>query len=93
MDKKKGQVGLGIIARDHTGKCLIAHSLTYVMNPELVVAKPYAALNAILMGRDLGIYGILFEGDALQVVKAVRSNQVCLSSFGHSIWSAFDEDA
>jgi hypothetical protein len=85
VDKKGGKVGVGIIARYHNRKCLIAYSLIFMMNIEPVVAKAYAALHAIMMGRDFGAQGIVFEGDALQMVNAVNSNQISLSSFGHFI--------
>ena len=49
------------------------------------MAEAFGALHAMLLGKDMGYDGIIFEGDALHVVNAVNAHMACRSSFGHFV--------
>lgn len=85
MDKKNGRISLGMIARDNAGKVVAALSTTQVCTGEPAMAEALAALQAMLFCQKLGFTDIIFEGDALQVVKAVNSKTANSSCYGHFV--------
>jgi hypothetical protein len=52
---------------------------------ELVMVEAFGALHAMLLGKDMGYNGIIFEGDATHVVNTVNSHMACCNSFGHFV--------
>lgn len=85
VDNKKGRVGLGVVACDGNRRCLAARSMTHKMVLEQVMAEALVVIHALIMGTDLGLNAIIFEGDALQVINAVNSQEGCMSSYGHFV--------
>lgn len=85
VDKGHGRIGVGIIVRDHEGFVLAAHSTTKNILVEPVVAKALAALYAVNFCREMNFYDILMEGDALQIVSAVKMESKYWSRYGHIV--------
>jgi hypothetical protein len=85
INKSERRVGIGLIVRDSTGFCLAARSLSLNIHIEAATAEALAAVHAILFCKELGYSNILFEGDALQVIKAIGEEGPCFNSFGHLI--------
>ena len=85
INMTKGRVGIGLIARDSRGSCLAARSLTMNAHTDVATAKALAAVHAIMLCKEMGYTNILFEGDALQVIRAIGEEGPCFSSFGHLI--------
>jgi hypothetical protein len=52
---------------------------------EPVVAETFAALTAIIVCLEQNFQDVIFEGDALQVVKEVNSDKHCSSYYGHLV--------
>jgi hypothetical protein len=52
---------------------------------ELATAEAMAALQAMLLGQELGARGIIFEGDASQVVTTVNSPDPCNEGYKHFV--------
>jgi ribonuclease HI len=67
VDKKLGQIGYGLIVRDHEGAVLAAWSTTenYLATPE--VAKALATLHTVETSKEMGFHDIILEGHALLV--------------------------
>jgi ribonuclease HI len=74
IDRKKGRVGLGVIIRDHTGAMWAAKSQTRHGFLDPTAAEAWAALMAVQLCIEMGITHVQFEGDAENVVKAVKAD-------------------
>ena len=85
LDKHRKTIGLGIIARDERGSVLAAARKTMSLVVEPVVAESMAALHALIFCHEQGYQEVVFEGDALQVVKAVTSDSPCNAGHGNLI--------
>jgi hypothetical protein len=55
------------------------------VHTDATTAEALAAVHAIMFCKDLGYANVIFEGDALQIIKAIGEEGPCLSSFGHLI--------
>jgi ribonuclease HI len=88
VDTVKKVIGMGYIARDDKGSFLAAVSKKEQMIVEPVVAETLAALNAILWCQEQNFQEVIFEGDALQVVKDVNTEEQCSSYYGHLVEDA-----
>jgi ribonuclease HI len=82
---KEGHVRLGLIARDAQGTCLVARSMSMEILIDATMAEALAAANAIIFCKELGYTNVIFEGDAIQVIKAIEMDGPCMSNCGHMI--------
>jgi ribonuclease HI len=85
MDTAKKVIGMGFIARDEKGKFLATVSKQEHMVVEPAATETLAALNAILWCQEQNFQEVIFEGDALQVVKEVNTEEQCSSYYGHQV--------
>jgi ribonuclease HI len=85
LNVKEGRIGLGFIGRDTCGNCLVARSMSLEIQINAPTAEALATIYAINFCRELGHTNIIFEGDALQVIKAIESEGPYLTSYGHLI--------
>jgi hypothetical protein len=85
LDKNRRIVGMGLIARDGRGSVLAAATKVLFSEVNPVVAKALAATHAFILGYELGVQQVIFEGDAQQVVQAINSESPCNTSYGHLI--------
>jgi hypothetical protein len=87
IHKQEGCIALGIVARDCEGCFLGAKCIHLQMLVDPKVAKAMAALHAILFSKDIGFFDVIFEGDALQVVREINSDPPYASHIGHFVES------
>jgi hypothetical protein len=85
LNQEKGMVGIGVVARDSMGflfgaKCFSIHIFTDPHTAEIL-----AATYAVSFSKEVGFFEVIFEGDALNVIKEVNSNPPFLSSVGHLV--------
>jgi hypothetical protein len=73
INKSKGYVGLGIIARDSLGNVLGAKRLTKFLSTDSHIAEVMPASYAVIFSKEVGFFDVIFEGDALRVIKEVNS--------------------
>ena len=85
MDTTKKIIGMRIIAQDEKGNFLATVSKQERIEVELKVAEMLVAINAIIWCQEQNFQDVIFEGDALQVVKEVNSNRHCSSYYGHLV--------
>lgn len=85
INLREGRVGLDLIARDSNGNFLAARSMSLAIRTEPTSVKALVAVNAIIFYKELGFDNTIFEGDSLQVVKAIASKGPCFSSYGQFI--------
>lgn len=74
VNKNDGCVGFGIVAHDCDGMFLGAKCIYCPITTNLVVVEALTATHFILFSKDVGFVDVLFEGDALQVVRDIQSD-------------------
>ncbi|XP_059446681.1 uncharacterized protein LOC132178249 [Corylus avellana] len=85
LDKHYGRIGVGVVVRDSRGAIVVARSLTIYGFVEPLAGEIMAACVAVSFCSEMEGHVIIFEGDALQVVTAVNSEQRNWSRNGHLI--------
>lgn len=73
INKTKGWIGMGIIARDYLGNCLGIRSLTKFLQADAKTAESLAALEAVQFAKEAGFLEAIFEGDAANVIEEINS--------------------
>jgi hypothetical protein len=91
IHKQSGCIAFGIVARDCEGFLLGAKCVHLKLLVDPKVAEVMAALHAILFSREVGFFDVVFEGDALQVVRDINSAPPYSSRIGHFIESINQE--
>ena len=83
-----GKVGLGVIIRDSRGQALasLSEQASLRFSPEIVEAM--AAARAISFAHGLGFTSFVLEGDSINIIKALQSDDESLSPYGHILSSA-----
>jgi hypothetical protein len=78
-------MGVGIIAWHHNGhvRASMCTIKPYVLDP--IVAEALTAQQWVELCRDLGIQSILLEGDAKEIVLALKTGGDSLGSYGSII--------
>jgi hypothetical protein len=85
IDKYYGGIGIGVVVRDSKGDIVVARSLTKYGFVEPLAGEIMAACVAVSLCLEMQGQVIIFEGDALQVVIAVNSEEQNWSRNGHLI--------
>lgn len=85
IDKNLGRVSFGTIAWDSAGNVLAARSVTTSILIDPTIAEAWAALHAIIFVKEIGMFDIILEGDAKQVVDKINSDSPTLNRFGYFI--------
>lgn len=49
---------------------------------DLIVAEAYAAMKVVVFGRDMGLYTIILESDALEIIHVLRKEEQSCSKHG-----------
>jgi hypothetical protein len=77
VDKEGGRIGMGVIARDSVGEVVVMNSvlMDFVQDPSL--AEALAARQAVELSLAMGLKNCIFEGDALEVIKAINQEEPC----------------
>jgi ribonuclease HI len=91
MNVAKNWVGLGIIARDSKGLYMGARSITLKAKTDPKMVETMATLEAIQFSKEAGFWDFIFEGDATQVVKEIKSDMQYFSKTGHFLESIHQE--
>jgi ribonuclease HI len=81
--KDTGILGVGIIVRNCRGDVVAAKSFTHMGRLEPTVGEAKAAYYAAMMCREHALTPVILEGDAQNVVTAVRSNECNWSRISH----------
>lgn len=78
------KLSVSLAIRDWEGRVLVTMRMNspLYLYPDPLLADTYAALHATKSGSDLGFWNIILEGDALQVVNAIKNAHEQLNSIG-----------
>jgi len=69
--------------RDHSGSIVAALSQRIESFHSIELAEALAAKRAVMLARELSLFDVIFEGDCLRVVQALRCSGHCNMLFGH----------
>jgi ribonuclease HI len=88
LDAERKIMGVGIIVRNHEGsvramKCM---ARPFINDPS--TAEAIAAWAAVDMCGQLQFTKVVLEGDSMELVKALRNDDVCWNRYGHLIQDA-----
>jgi hypothetical protein len=83
VDKMSKKMGIGVIVCDSKGEVMATLSTLKAFIFDPAIAKAIAALRAVTFSRELRFYKAILEGDALQVVQALKKDGTNWSKYGH----------
>jgi ribonuclease HI len=88
LDNRKKIMGMGIIARDHSGevKATMCDVIPYIRDPS--VAEALAACRAVQFAHNMGAQSVELEGDAREVMVALGSTAETDSTVGNLVFEA-----
>jgi ribonuclease HI len=91
VDGTHRRMGMGVIVRDPNGEvvAMLSAPRNYITAPD--IAEAVAALKAVTFCRELGFSKVILEGDALQVVNALKASTRNWSPYGHLIEEAHSQ--
>ncbi|KAL6961204.1 hypothetical protein U1Q18_052490 [Sarracenia purpurea var. burkii] len=81
---EKMRVGLGVVIRDWKGEFVAGYSQRLPGNSSPETTETLAVLRGLSLARDLSINHIVIESDALNIVKAINTNDEDFSAVGIS---------
>jgi ribonuclease HI len=58
----------------------VCPSMSLECHTEAAMAEVLAAVHAVMLCKEMGYANIIFEGDTLQVIKAIETTDLCLST-------------
>jgi ribonuclease HI len=83
INSNAGYVGVGLVARDFMGHLKAAKRLSFHVLTDAYNAELMAAFQAVIFCNQASFLNVIFEGDALKVIKDVNSPPPYLSRSGH----------
>ncbi|XP_075658761.1 uncharacterized protein LOC142628577 [Castanea sativa] len=86
--KEDKQAGLGVVIRNHQGQVIASLSENVVLPPSIEDVEALVAVRAVSFAAKLGVLSTVIEGDLEVVIKALKSEEESLSTFGHLISAA-----
>ena len=83
-----GKASLGVVIRDSRGQALasLSEQASLHFSPKIVEAM--ATARTISFAQGLGFTSFVLEGDSVNVIKAMQSDDESLSPYGHILSSA-----
>jgi ribonuclease HI len=88
LNKKDGRLGMGVVIRDHEGGLVAAQCRFQQGEVDPQVAEALSVVNALSFCLERGVKTISIEGDARNVVEAVKSHLDNWSIIGHVVADA-----
>jgi hypothetical protein len=88
LDVSRKRMGMGIAIRDYRGKLLVAYCATREFITDPATAEALTAWQAAQLSHRLGLQNIVLEGDALEVVNVLRTEETWLGRYGHILQDA-----
>jgi hypothetical protein len=75
LDKQKKLMGVGVVVHNHTDGTMAIQCCTWSYINDPAVTKAMVLKTTITLRQHLGLMNIIFEGDSLEVVQAVRKEE------------------
>ncbi|XP_042954639.1 uncharacterized protein LOC122291053 [Carya illinoinensis] len=88
IKEEASKVGIGIVIRDFEGRVVASRSLQKFMFTDAFTAETQGALQAVCFAKDIGLRRIILQGDALNVVKSLKTDSSESHYSGVLLWDA-----
>ena len=85
MFREDNRAGLGVVVGDHQGQVLASLFENVPLAPSSDDVEALAAARAINFATELGFSLVIIEGDSEAIIKALKSNEESLATYGHMI--------
>ena len=85
MFREDNRIGLGVVVGDHQGQVLASLSENVPLPPSSDDVEALADARAINFAAELGFSSVIIEGDSEAIIKALKSNEESLATYGHMI--------
>ena len=85
MFREDNRAGLGVVVGDHQGQVLASLSENVPLPPSSDDVEALADARAINFAAELGFSSVIIEGDSEAIIKALKSNEESLATYGHMI--------
>jgi hypothetical protein len=85
VDRERGKIGVGVVIRDSGGIVVAAFCCVLFASLDPASAEAYGAWKLAEFCSRRGFRKIEVEGDALEVIQALRNESMCLRSYGHLV--------
>ncbi|XP_035547305.1 uncharacterized protein LOC118348876 [Juglans regia] len=85
IDEQNCVVGLGIIIRNSKGEVMAAYSEPQRMKAKAVLVEAIALRRTIEVCKEMGFNKVVFEGDTLVMINALKENVVCWTWYGQVV--------
>jgi hypothetical protein len=82
VDKQKGKIGMGVIARDHSGQVIAMLSGPKEFIDESSLVEALVAREAVYLCISLRLQNCILDGNALEVVNAINQEGLCRGTYG-----------
>ena len=76
-------VGVGVVVRDDQGRVILAQGKSISAMYDLATGEAMAALVAVDLCRDMGVFDVILEGDSLEVVNSINEDLNSRRRYGH----------
>ncbi|XP_065629932.1 uncharacterized protein LOC136067675 [Quercus suber] len=86
--KEEKRAGLGVVIRNHQGQVHASLTENVALPPSIMEVEALAAIRVVSFEVELGVSSIIIEGEFEVVIKAMRSEEESLSTYGHLIAAA-----
>jgi ribonuclease HI len=91
LNKGMDIIGIGVVVRDSSENFLGGWCISKQLRVDPLMAEAMAAMEAVIFSREASFFYAIFEGDSLQIVKAINASSPNLSKIGHFIESIQSE--
>ena len=76
---------MGFIVRDFSGKVIAMTNVPMEFVQDSSMAKALAVCQAVEFNLALGMKNCIFEGDALEVIRAINQEERCMGVYGQIV--------
>jgi hypothetical protein len=85
VNKQQKKMGAGVVVRDSAGGVLAMYCMTKDSITSPSVAEALGAWAAVELAVRMELRRVVFEGDALEIINALRSEECCWAVYGQTL--------
>jgi ribonuclease HI len=82
------RMGVGVVARDHNGNVVGALCCMRPFISDPTTAEAVGAWQAVMFGKQFRVDNVIFKGDSLDVVNAMKRGNSCWAKYGMMVNAA-----
>jgi ribonuclease HI len=82
FSKETNEGGIGVVIRDQAGLPIATLTQKLPATHSIEITEALAARRAILFAKEVGLTNVVFEGDAANIIRDLRSSETLHSAYG-----------